>query len=180
MRILALVGLLLFIKVGPRVFGKAIPANRATRVRLFAGAAFSALCLIVGGALALSSATTAANFVRHWQSDSFTFSKLLDPSWDTFMTRATELIDERRAGGPPSLWSTYSGLLESNYGLFTPAEDYITLAAGGQRRRRYVDEFRSLQPQIVQTMASSYSAYEEWLQNVRCFYRQYWLRNRCP
>jgi hypothetical protein len=144
------------------------------------GAAFSAVCLIVGGALAVSSATRVIRSVRHWQSSSFTFSKMLDQSWDTFMTRATRLIDDRRAGKPPLLWSTYSGLLESNYGIFTPAEDYITLSAGAQRRRRYVDEFRSLQPQIVQTMASSYSAYEEWLQNVRWEFYEDLLDNYEP
>lgn len=90
-RILALVSLLLLFKLGKQPFGKAIPTNRAARVRLFIGAAFSALCLIVGGALAVSSATTVVQFVWHWRSDSFTFSKLVDPYWDTFMTRATRL-----------------------------------------------------------------------------------------
>jgi hypothetical protein len=179
-RVLALVGLLLFAKLGAQPFGTFVRTNRAARGRLFLGAAFSALCLIVGGALAVSSATRVLRFVRHWQSGSFTFSKLLDQSWDTFMTRATRLIDDRRAGEPPLLWSTYSGLLESNYGIFTPAEDYITLSAGAQRRRRYVDEFRSLQPQIVQTMASSYSAYEEWLQNVRWDFYEDLLDNYAP
>jgi hypothetical protein len=179
-RVLVMVGLLLFIKLEAHPLRKAFQTIRTARGQLFAKWGFSALCLIVSGALTVASATTVTRFVRHWQSGSFTFSKLVNQSWDTFMTRATRLIDERRGAGPPSLWSTYSGLLESHYGIFTPAEDYITLSAGGQRRRRYVDEFRSLQPRIVQTMASSYSAYEEWLQNVRWDFYEDLLDNYEP
>jgi len=118
------------------------------------------------------SATSSLELYRHYTADKFEYSRALSHRWDTFMMRATRLLESHRHGRSVSLWSVYSGLLDAHYSVFVPGEDYITLSVGPNRPVRYVQSFESHQPEFVQTMSSSF-AYEEWLENVKWpFYEQ--------
>ena len=79
-------------------------------------------------------------------------------------------IDADRAGKgivrPPVIWSTYAGLVEAHYGVFHPAEDYIIHAIGKSGRERYLEAFRTADPDYVITCRASAMAYEVWLQNT--------------
>ncbi len=125
-------------------------------------------------ALVLMQATVVRAYAlnRHLTADSYQYSNQVDARWDSFMAQATAALGP----GRPRLWSTYSGLLEAHYGIFAPAEDYITIAAGAERRRQYVEKFRAAQPRTVQTMTKDFP-YEEWLQNVRWEFYEDLLNN---
>lgn len=158
-RVLAFVALMLVVRCAANYRRHLeLPSAISTRGSWIAAAAF----VVIGLFLLQATAVRGIALTRHLTRDPFTYSKKLDASWDSFMTQATTSL------GPqiPALWSVYSGLLEEHYGIFVPAEDYMTLAAGADRRRRYVGLFRNRQPRTVQTMSRDFS-YEEWLQNVR-------------
>lgn len=96
------------------------------------------------------------------------------------MTEATRLIDSKRQRSNVSIWSAYAGLLESHYGVFHPAQDYIIHASyGPQRWRHYVETFRSANAEFVSTMTPDFD-FEEWLQNERWEFYQALLDNYQP
>jgi hypothetical protein len=78
------------------------------------------------------------------------------------------VLDARRdsAGRPPTLWSTYAGLLEARNGLFHPSVDYIIHALGPANRVKYVDDFRRVRPRLVQTVSPTYTPYEMWIEDT--------------
>lgn len=163
-RIMILIGLVLMANVS---------APRLSSARLFmfmrrwspaAAVAFASLCLGASSILAVNTVVQATQVVSHLRSNANSFSPYLDTHWDSFMTKATRLIDAKRKRNDVSLWSTYASLLESHYGIFHPAEDYIIHAAGKMRWRHYVETLEKTNPEFVQTMSSEFD-FEEWLQN---------------
>jgi hypothetical protein len=88
--------------------------------------------------------------------------------WPETIVSGQSVLDARRDsnGRPPSLWSTYSGLLEARNGLFHPSVDYIIHALGPGNRRKYVDDFRRLKPRLVQTASPLYTQYETWIEDT--------------
>lgn len=73
----------------------------------------------------------------------------------------------------PTIWSTYSGLLEEQHRLFLPREDYIIHALGPERRAAYIEGFNQAKPDVVQTIRRDYfysytrsHDYEQWLRNT--------------
>ena len=56
--------------------------------------------------------------------------------WPETIVSGQAVLDARRdsAGRPPTLWSTYAGLLEARNGLFQPSVDYIIHALGPANR----------------------------------------------
>jgi hypothetical protein len=95
----------------------------------------------------------------------------LSPLWTKYVARVTEAVGGRLAPGEkPVIWSTYSGLLETHYGVFHPKDDYIIHALGPRRREAYLTAFRATKPQIVQTIRrtlfiryTEQRDYEQWL-----------------
>lgn len=87
--------------------------------------------------------------------------------WPETLRDGQHLIEAHRGpnGAPPTLWSTYSGWIEAQNGIFHPSFDYIIHALGPDNRRRYVDTFRATRPVLVQTIHPSYTQYERWLEN---------------
>ncbi|MBD1878303.1 hypothetical protein [Coleofasciculus sp. FACHB-T130] len=59
------------------------------------------------------------------------------------------------------IWSTYSGLLEAEYGVFHPESDYIIHALGIHARKKYVDTFIATKPKFVTTIRSKFTLYEQ-------------------
>ncbi|MGH7618498.1 MAG: hypothetical protein ACREPM_14860 [Gemmatimonadaceae bacterium] len=95
--------------------------------------------------------------------------------WPETMVAGQALLDAHRHpdGTPPTLWSTYAGLLEARNGLFQPNFDYIIHALGPANRKKYVDEFSRLQPELVQTVMPTYTQYESWIEETSWdFYRE--------
>jgi hypothetical protein len=95
--------------------------------------------------------------------------------WPATITRGQSILDARRDanGRPPTLWSTYAGLLEARNGMFHPSVDYIIHALGPANRKKYVDDFRRVQPRLVQTVSPAYTQYEGWIENTSWdFYRE--------
>lgn len=88
----------------------------------------------------------------------------LDPGWAATQALLEEALGPPGEGAPPSVWSTYAGLLEARYGVFHPAEDYIIHALGPGARQRYVERFREARPRWVTTLRRSTTMYETWLQ----------------
>jgi hypothetical protein len=91
--------------------------------------------------------------------------------WRKYMAQVSSAIDQQQ--GKPRIWSTYSGLLEDHYQVFHPKDDYIIHALGPERRKQYLETFRSVKPEIVQTIRRSlfivYTEkrdYEQWLRNT--------------
>jgi hypothetical protein len=65
-----------------------------------------------------------------------------------------------------SLWSTYTGLYDSQNGMLSSAsggEDYIIHALGDDRRKAYEQDFIKQRPEYVTTLKPTYFIYEEWL-----------------
>jgi hypothetical protein len=88
--------------------------------------------------------------------------------WPETITSGQAVLDARRdsTGRPPSLWSTYAGLLEARNGLFQPSVDYIIHALGPANRLKYVDDFKRLRPRLVQTASPLYTQYETWIEDT--------------
>ncbi|HET7373611.1 MAG TPA: hypothetical protein VFJ20_09500 [Gemmatimonadaceae bacterium] len=86
--------------------------------------------------------------------------------WPQTITRGQAALNARRSpsGEPPTLWSTYAGLLEARNGVFNPTFDYIIHALGPDDRAAYVDTFKRLRPTLVQTMNADYTQYEAWIE----------------
>jgi hypothetical protein len=61
------------------------------------------------------------------------------------------------------LWSTYSSYIESQNDMFHPSFDFIIHALGPANHARYAQSFIETKPDIVQTLAPTYTGYEEWL-----------------
>jgi hypothetical protein len=88
--------------------------------------------------------------------------------WPETIVSGQAVLDARRdsAGRPPTLWSTYAGLLEARNGLFHPSVDYIIHALGPANRSNYVDDFRRIRPLLTQTVLPTYTQYETWLEDT--------------
>jgi hypothetical protein len=88
--------------------------------------------------------------------------------WMTTIPAGQAMLDAHRGpdGKPPTLWSTYAGLLEARNGLFQPNFDYIIHALGPDNRARYLSEFDRVAPQLVQTVHPLYTQYEAWIENT--------------
>lgn len=88
--------------------------------------------------------------------------------WPETLKSGQAIINARRdsAGRPPTLWSTYAGLLEARNAIFHPTLDYVIHALGPANRAKYVDDFRRTSPRLVQTVRPSYTAYEEWIEDT--------------
>lgn len=71
--------------------------------------------------------------------------------------------EQQRLGRAPVLWSTYSSYVETKHGLYNPSFDFIIHALGHDNRIAYARTFESAKPDIVQTLAPTYTSYEEWL-----------------
>ncbi|MCB1195618.1 hypothetical protein KDK77_05480 [bacterium] len=92
----------------------------------------------------------------------------LSQYWSEYTKSIIDSIETNRRdkNEPVSLWSTYSGLIHDHYGIFNPAEDYIIHALGPEKRTAYIDTFKTVQPEFVETIKRSYFPYEEWLQTT--------------
>jgi len=88
--------------------------------------------------------------------------------WPETIVSGQAVLDARRdsAGRPPTLWSTYAGLLEARNGLFHPSVDYIIHALGPENRAKYVADFQRVKPRLVQTVSPTYTQYETWLEDT--------------
>ena len=88
--------------------------------------------------------------------------------WPQTITRGQAVLDANRAADrrAPTLWSTYSGLLEARNGLYNPSFDYIIHALGPEDRAGYLDSFVRVQPALVQTMSADYTQYEAWIEET--------------
>lgn len=86
--------------------------------------------------------------------------------WPATIPDGQKILDAHRGsdGSPPRLWSTYAGLLEARNGLFHPSTDYIIHALGPEGRHKYLDDFRRVRPQLVQTVSPLYTQYETWIE----------------
>lgn len=89
----------------------------------------------------------------------------MSPRWqateqvaDSVMARTTALL-----GRKPVLWSTYASLVEDKHDLFHPSFDFIIHALGPENRAEYAETFERTKPDLVQTLAPTYTGYEEWL-----------------
>jgi hypothetical protein len=86
--------------------------------------------------------------------------------WQWDMAASQRVIGFRPGMGRASIWSTYSGLVEDEYGVFNPACDYIIHALGPEDRRTYIETFRRTRPENVQTLGRSLFKYEEWVRDM--------------
>ena len=88
--------------------------------------------------------------------------------WPETIVGGQALLDAHRTptGKPPTLWSTYAGLLEARNGLFQPSFDYIIHALGPANRTKYVSDFTRLEPELVQTVMPTYTQYETWIEDT--------------
>jgi hypothetical protein len=87
--------------------------------------------------------------------------------WPETMRADEAVVASRTSDGHvPTIWSTYSGWLESRYGVFNPSFDYIIHALGPANRGQYVDRFDATKPRLVQTVLPTYSQYEVWIQQT--------------
>jgi hypothetical protein len=73
----------------------------------------------------------------------------------------------RATGKRPTIWSTYSGPFDAVNDSFNPAFDYAIDALGKENRARYIDAFRQLRPDVVQTVSPVYTLFEEWMEDTR-------------
>jgi hypothetical protein len=99
--------------------------------------------------------------------------------WPATISSGQRIVDAHRTAGgrPPTLWSTYAGLLEARNGIFQPTTDYIIHVLGPENRAAYVNAFRAARPTLVQTVRPTYSEYEPWIEQTSWdFYREL-LRN---
>jgi hypothetical protein len=128
---------------------------------------FAMLCIVSSLGLAAAATRRTIALVGHLRAESPVYSRLLDDHWNAFMTETTRLIDSQRQRKDLSIWSAYAGLLESHYGIFHPAQDYIIHASyGPQRWHRYLEKFRDVNAEFVTTMTPEFG-FEEWLQDER-------------
>lgn len=177
-RILSLVGLLLF------AHRAQIPAFRRPAIAKWKGwrfvpIAFTVVCLTAAVGLATNSSVVAYKLVGHLRSESPTYNPYLGERWDSFMARATALLDSRRTRPHMSLWSPYSALLESHYGIFLPVDDYIIHSSGAQRWPNYIATFQATNPEFVQTLTQDFD-FEEWLQDGKWEFYEAVLDNYEP
>jgi hypothetical protein len=88
--------------------------------------------------------------------------------WPATLATGQQIIDARRGPNrtPPTLWSTYAGMLEANNGIFHPSTDYIIHALGEENRDRYLSDFRRVRPRLVQTVLPAYTQYEAWIEQT--------------
>jgi len=140
---------------------------------------FVAVCVLGVAAFTRSSVVSASGLVHHLRADSYSYSRFLDSHWDSYMTEATRLIDSNRKRPTVSLWSVYSALLESHYGVFNPAEDYIIHAVGPERWRHYLATFHNVEPEFVQTRTQTFD-FQEWQQDERWEFFEDLLNNYTP
>lgn len=86
--------------------------------------------------------------------------------WSETLASGQAVVNAHRgaAGTPPTLWSTYAGWLEARNGMYHPSFDYIIHALGPKNRSEYVAKFRSVKPDLVQTIRPTYTQYEQWLE----------------
>lgn len=165
-RVLVLVAVLAYgTGMGPYVLNR-WRSWRWVKWRPAAAGAFIIVCLIAAGALAAKSSMRLAELVQHVRGAHPAYSRYLNSNWDMFMANTTRLIDSTQQRARLSLWSAYSALLESHYGVFSPAEDYMIHAGGPRRWQGYLDTFRATNPEFVTTLTQDFS-FEEWLQNER-------------
>lgn len=99
--------------------------------------------------------------------------------WPATIEAGQAMVDSRRApdGTPPTLWSTYAGLLEARNGLFQPSTDYIIHALGPDGRAKYLDDFKRVKPRLVQTVSPLYTQYETWIEATSWDFYAELLRN---
>ena len=99
--------------------------------------------------------------------------------WPATIPAGQAILDSRRGphGEPPTLWSTYAGLLEARNGIYHPSFDYIIHALGPENRARYLSEFQRLRPRLVQTVDPEYSQYEAWIEGTSWDFYAALLRN---
>ena len=178
-RTLALTGLLVFANVPLRRVSYKWVSARWQGWPTIAGLSFAAVCLIAAGALVFNSAVLTTGLIRHLRSGTAAYSRFLSRKWDSFMTEGTSLIDSRRKRSTVSLWSVYSSMLESHYGIFHPAEDYIIHTVGPDRWRHYLATFQKSNPEFVQTRTQSFD-FQEWQQNERWEFFEAVLDNYTP
>jgi hypothetical protein len=88
--------------------------------------------------------------------------------WPETIIGGQAILDAHRHpdGKPPTLWSTYAGLLEARNGLFHPSFDYIIHALGPANRAKYLEDFQRLRPELVQTVMPTYTQYEAWIEDT--------------
>jgi hypothetical protein len=86
--------------------------------------------------------------------------------WPETIPQSQRILDAHRHpdGKPPTVWSTYAGLLEARNGMFHPSFDYIIHVLGPENRRHYVEEFERLKPDLVQTVSPQFTQYETWIE----------------
>jgi len=89
----------------------------------------------------------------------------LSPRWQWDLAIAHRLIGAPE-GARPRIWSTYAGLIQSDYGVFNPSFDYMIHALGEENRRAYIDAFRRTKPEYVETIRRSLFPYEDWLRDM--------------
>ena len=99
--------------------------------------------------------------------------------WPTTLEQGQAVIDARRdaAGRPPTLWSTYAGLLEARNGIFHPTVDYVIHALGPANRVKYVEDFHRFAPRLAQTVRPAYTGYETWIEDTSWDFYVELLRN---
>ena len=163
MRILALVGLLLFAHRA-KIAAFRRPAFARWKGWRLVPIVFILTCVTSAVALTTSSSAVAYKLVRHLRSESPAYNRYFGERWDSFMAQSTALLDSRRTRPKMSLWSPYSALLESHYGIFLPVDDYIIHSSGAQRWPNYIATFQATDPEFVQTLTQDFD-FEEWLQN---------------
>ena len=86
----------------------------------------------------------------------------LGPGWSAYVGASASLV----GSSPSSLWATYGGILHASRGMFNPAPDYIIHALGADQRIQYLDTFRSVKPEFVETLSVDFFPLEEWLHNT--------------
>jgi hypothetical protein len=96
------------------------------------------------------------------------------PEWSSAIHTGDDVVkrEQQRLQRAPIVWSTYSSYLEWQLGVFNPSFDYIIHALGPENRAAYAATFAKQRPDVVQTIAPTFTDYEEWLEvNHWEFYR---------
>jgi hypothetical protein len=130
----------------------------------------AALALISMVVIVPSTITTLFVTIPHWVGEHVIERKgaVYAGIWPETIVGGQAILDAHRHpdGKPPTLWSTYAGLLEARNGLFQPGFDYIIHALGPANRAKYVDDFTRLRPELVQTVMPLYTQYETWIEDT--------------
>jgi hypothetical protein len=90
----------------------------------------------------------------------------LDPAKDA--APAKLIVAEDFKHDNTKVWSLYTGILNAEMGLVNSSKggyDYIIHALGPDRRRDYVHDFETQQPQYVMSFTHGYFTWEGWMQN---------------